>query len=129
MLDIGCGWGGLALYLAKTCEAEVTGVTLSQEQLRSATDRAENSNLEGQVDFRLQDFRDVPDIFDRIVSVGMFEHVGAGYYDTFFGKVSNVLADDGVMLLHSIGRMDGPGATNPWIAKYIFPGGHIPALS
>lgn len=129
VLDIGSGWGGLALYLAQTCEANVTGVTLSEEQLRAATARADGSELNGQVAFRLQDFRDVPDTFDRIVSVGMFEHVGAGYYDTFFVKASQVLADDGVMLLHSIGRMDGPGATNPWIAKYIFPGGYIPALS
>lgn len=129
VLDIGSGWGGLALYLGEICGAEVTGVTLSREQLETASARAKQSGLSKQVEFKLQDFRDVPDVYDRIVSVGMFEHVGAGYYDTFFRKVSDVLADDGVMLLHSIGRMDGPGATNPWIDKYIFPGGYVPALS
>ena len=129
VLDIGSGWGGLALYLAEQCDATVTGVTLSDEQLAVARDRAEEHGLATQVQFRLQDFRDLSERFDRIVSVGMFEHVGVGYYDTFFGKVRDLLADDGVMLLHSIGRMDGPGTTNPWIDKYIFPGGYAPALS
>jgi cyclopropane-fatty-acyl-phospholipid synthase len=127
VLDIGSGWGGLALYLAETCRSVVTGITLSKEQLAVARGRAAEKGLP--VEFRLQDFREVPDRFDRIVSVGMFEHVGVAHYDKFFRKCSSALADDGVMLLHSIGRSDGPGITNPWIAKYIFPGGYIPALS
>jgi len=129
VLDIGCGWGGLALYLADHCEAAVTGVTLSEEQLGIAKGRAQERGLDTRVEFRLQDYRAVAEQFDRIVSIGMFEHVGVGYYDGFFGKASELLADDGVMLLHSIGRVDGPGATNPWMEKYIFPGGYAPALS
>jgi cyclopropane-fatty-acyl-phospholipid synthase len=129
VLDIGCGWGGLALYLAEFCGAHPTGITLSQEQLASARGRATEKGLSDKAKFRLQDYRDVGEIYDRIVSVGMFEHVGVGYYDTFFRKCAQLLADDGVMVLHSIGRPEGPGVTNPWIAKYIFPGGYIPALS
>ncbi len=129
VLDIGSGWGGLGLYLAETCGAQVSGITLSEEQFAIARERAEEKGLAGKVEFRLQDYRNVEDRFDRIVSVGMFEHVGVGYYDTFFGKCATILADDGVMLLHSIGRSEGPGVTNPWINKYIFPGGYIPALS
>ncbi len=129
VLDIGCGWGGLALYLAEIADARVTGITLSQEQYRRAQNRALERGLARDTMFRLMDYRDVDGRFDRIVSVGMFEHVGVGFYDTFFGKCANLLADDGVMLLHSIGRSSRPGITNPWIAKYIFPGGYIPALS
>ncbi len=129
VLDIGCGWGGLALYLAEHCGADVTGVTLSDEQLGIAGGRAQERGLSSQTEFRLQDYRAVSDTFDRIVSVGMFEHVGVGYYGAFFAKAAELLADDGVMLLHSIGRMDGPGACNPWIAKFIFPGAYSPALS
>jgi cyclopropane-fatty-acyl-phospholipid synthase len=129
VLDIGCGWGGLALYLAEHCGARVTGITLSQEQHALARVRAEEKRLSGKVAFRLQDYRDVPETFDRIVSVGMFEHVGVGFYDAFFGRCHAMLDDDGVMLLHAIGRSEGPNVTNPWIAKYIFPGGYIPALS
>jgi cyclopropane-fatty-acyl-phospholipid synthase len=129
VLDIGCGWGGLALYLADFARAAVTGVTLSKEQLALARGRAVERHLENQVAFRLQDYRDIAEQFDRIVSVGMFEHVGVGYYDAFFQKCESLLADDGVMMLHSIGRSEGPGSTNPWIAKYIFPGGYVPALS
>jgi cyclopropane-fatty-acyl-phospholipid synthase len=129
VLDIGCGWGGLALYLADLCGAEVTGVTLSEEQVGIAKERAQERGLDTRVKFRLQDYRAVAEQFDRIVSVGMFEHVGVGYYGAFFKKVAEILADDGVMLLHSIGRVDGPGATNPWMEKYIFPGGCVPALS
>lgn len=129
VLDIGSGWGGLAIYLAKFCGAEVTGVTLSEEQISVARGRAQQVNLGAQVKFRLQDYRAVSEPFDRIVSVGMFEHVGVNYYPAFFNKSAQLLASDGVMLLHSIGRMDGPGATNPWMAKYIFPGGYAPALS
>jgi len=129
VLDIGSGWGGLGLYLAELTGAQVTGVTLSQEQLALSRQRAEEKGLSSQVAFRLQDYRDIAERFDRIVSVGMFEHVGVGYYDRFFRKAADLLADDGVMVLHSIGRSEGPGITNPWIAKYIFPGGYIPALS
>ena len=129
VLDIGCGWGGLALYLAEHCGADVTGVTLSEEQLGIAVGRARERGLGSRAEFRLQDYRAVSETFDRIVSVGMFEHVGAGYYGAYFDKAAELLADDGVMLLHSIGRMDGPGACNPWIEKYIFPGGYSPALS
>jgi len=129
VLDIGCGWGGLALYLAEIAGARVTGITLSEEQLALARHRAEEKDLAGAVDFRLQDYRDVTEKFDRIVSVGMFEHVGVVFYDRFFRECAELLADDGIMLLHSIGRSEGPGVTSPWIAKYIFPGGYIPALS
>jgi cyclopropane-fatty-acyl-phospholipid synthase len=129
VLDIGCGWGGLALYLAEFCKTQVTGITLSQEQWQRTNERAADRNLAGAVEFRLQDYRDVREKFDRIVSVGMFEHVGVVYYDTFFRKCADLLSDKGVMLLHSIGRSEGPNVTNPWIAKYIFPGGYIPALS
>ncbi len=129
VLDIGCGWGGLALYLAEFCGARPTGITLSEEQLARARGRAADKGLSDKADFRLQDYRDMSEIYDRIVSVGMFEHVGVGYYDTFFHKCAELLANDGVMVLHTIGRPEGPGVTNPWIAKYIFPGGYIPALS
>jgi cyclopropane-fatty-acyl-phospholipid synthase len=129
VLDIGCGWGGLGLYIAETSGAAVTGITLSDEQYAIAKERAAERNLAGKIDFRLQDYREVDRRFDRIVSVGMFEHVGVGYYDAFFRKCAELLTDDGVMLLHSIGRSEGPSATNPWITKYIFPGGYIPALS
>ncbi|MDQ0510146.1 SAM-dependent methyltransferase [Ancylobacter amanitiformis] len=128
-LDIGCGWGGMGLYLAENAGARVTGVTLSEEQLGVARARAQEKGLAERADFRLQDYRDAPGPFDRIVSVGMFEHVGIGHYDEYFTKVAQLLADDGVALIHSIGRSEGPGITNPWIAKYIFPGGYIPALS
>jgi cyclopropane-fatty-acyl-phospholipid synthase len=129
VLDIGCGWGGLALYLAEHTGARVTGISLSQEQLALARVRASERNLGRAVEFRLQDYRDVAEKFERVVSVGMFEHVGVGFYDRFFKSCAQVLAEDGVMMLHAIGRSEGPGITNPWIAKYIFPGGYIPALS
>ncbi|MBI5132091.1 MAG: class I SAM-dependent methyltransferase [Rhodopseudomonas palustris] len=129
VLDIGSGWGGLGLYLAETCGADVTGVTLSREQLQVANSRAAERGLSSSARFLLEDYRDVPGPFDRIVSVGMFEHVGVTHYDTFFRRCADLLEDDGVMLLHSIGRSEGPGFTNPWIAKYIFPGGYLPALS
>jgi cyclopropane-fatty-acyl-phospholipid synthase len=128
-LDIGCGFGGMGLYLAQTAGAGVTGVTLSHEQQAIATQRARSAGLADRVDFRLQDYRDVDGPFDRIVSVGMFEHVGAAGYDEYFAHAKRLLKDDGVMLLHAIGRSDTPGATNPWIQKYIFPGGYIPSVS
>ncbi|TMJ36393.1 MAG: class I SAM-dependent methyltransferase, partial [Alphaproteobacteria bacterium] len=116
VLDIGCGWGGLALYLAELCGARVTGITLSQRQLALARGRAAEKGLADKVEFRLQDYRDVPGKFDRIVSVGMFEHVGVGFYAAFFRKCNTLLDDHGIMLLHSIGRSEGPSVTNPWIA-------------
>ncbi|MCE7997563.1 MAG: class I SAM-dependent methyltransferase [Rhodobiaceae bacterium] len=129
VLDIGCGWGGMALYLAQETGARVTGVTLSEEQHKIATERAALAGLSDRVQFRLQDYREVEECFDRIVSVGMYEHVGVHHYDEFAAKVHSLLKPDGVALIHTIGRLDEPGATNPWIAKYIFPGGYIPALS
>ena len=129
VLDIGSGWGGLALYISQVSGADVTGVTLSTEQQRVSQDRAASSGLVERVRFRLSDYRDVDEPFDRIVSVGMFEHVGVGHYREFFAKVRDLLTEDGIALLHSIGRFDGPGSTNPWLRKYIFPGGYVPALS
>ena len=129
VLDIGSGWGGLGLYLAEMTGADVTGITLSTEQLGVSNARAEEKNLSRSARFLLQDYRDVTGPFDRIVSVGMFEHVGVDFYDTFFKRCADLLTEDGVMLLHSIGRSTGPDVTSPWITKYIFPGGYIPALS
>ncbi|MFT5539757.1 MAG: cyclopropane-fatty-acyl-phospholipid synthase [Alphaproteobacteria bacterium] len=129
VLDIGCGWGGLALYLAAQAGVHVTGITLSEEQLKIARERAAKAGLTDQVSFELCDYRELGGSFDRIVSVGMFEHVGGPQYPTFFAKLHDLLAPDGVALLHSIGRSDGPGSTNPWLKKYIFPGGYSPALS
>jgi cyclopropane-fatty-acyl-phospholipid synthase len=129
VLDIGSGWGGLGLYLAETTGANVTGVTLSKEQLQVSNARAAEQNLAPSAKFLLEDYRDIPGPFDRIVSVGMFEHVGVDFYDTYFRRCAELLTDDGVMLLHSIGRSEGPDATNPFIAKYVFPGGYIPSLS
>jgi len=132
VLDIGCGWGGLGLTLAEYVpKGGVVGVTLSQEQLTLAKERSVarvGSGGRG-ADFRLQDYRDVEGPFDRIVSVGMFEHVGQPNYQAYFDQVARLLTDDGVAVIHSIGRKDEPGVTNPFIAKYIFPGGYIPALS
>jgi len=127
VLDIGCGWGGLALTIAGETGASVTGITLSEEQLSVAQARAAETGL--QAEFRLQDYRAMTGRFDRIVSVGMFEHVGVGFYRDYFRKLAVLLSEDGVALVHSIGRCTPPGATNPFIAKYIFPGGYIPALS
>ncbi len=129
VLDIGCGWGGTALYLAREFGVKVTGVTLSREQLTIARRRAAEEALEHRVDFHLLDYRLVEDQFDRIVSVGMFEHVGARHYREFFAKVRGLLKPDGVALLHTIGRPEPPGGTNAWVRKYIFPGGYSPALS
>lgn len=129
VLDIGSGWGGMAMYLAEVADVDVTGVTLSAEQQKLAARRAQERGLAERVRFELKDYRDVTGTFDRIVSVGMFEHVGVGHYGEFFAKVSSLLAGDGVALLHSIGRKGGPGSTGPWVRKYIFPGGYSPALS
>ncbi|CAN5533505.1 cyclopropane-fatty-acyl-phospholipid synthase family protein [soil metagenome] len=129
VLDIGSGWGGLGLYLAEQCGANVTGVTLSEEQHRVSNERALQRGLFDRVKFQLLDYRHLNEPFDRIVSVGMFEHVGVVHYAEFFRKIRQLLKPDGVALLHSINRSDGPGATSRWINKYIFPGGSIPALS
>ncbi|MGN6584286.1 MAG: class I SAM-dependent methyltransferase [Rhizobiaceae bacterium] len=129
VLDIGCGWGGMALYLAKSFEADVLGVTLSTEQHAVATERAHAQGLDNRVHFEIRDYRSLSERFDRIVSVGMFEHVGVNYYRTFFDKCKTLLKPDGIMLLHYIGRSGPPSATNAFIRKYIFPGGYIPALS
>ncbi|HWE76839.1 MAG TPA: cyclopropane-fatty-acyl-phospholipid synthase family protein [Stellaceae bacterium] len=130
VLDIGCGWGGLALYLAQEADVEVTGITLSVEQLRVAERRAQAMGVSDRVKFELIDYRELTGRrFDRIVSVGMFEHVGVIHYPAFFTKIKELLTDDGIALIHSIGRADGPGHTNAWIRKYIFPGGYSPAIS
>src|SRR5260370_5056148 len=129
VLDIGSGWGGLGLYLAEMTGANITGITLSTEQLAVSNARAAEKNLAASAKFFLEDYREISGPFDRIVSVGMFEHVGVDFYETYFRRCAELLTDDGVMLLHSIGRSDGPDVTSPWITKYIFPGGHIPALS
>ena len=129
VLDIGSGWGGLGLYLAETCGAEVTGVTLSEEQHKLSNERAVQRGIADRVSFQLQDYRLLDRTYDRIVSVGMFEHVGVGHFKEFFGKVRGLLKDDGIAVLHSINRSDGAGATSAWVKKYIFPGGYIPALS
>ncbi|MDZ4094712.1 MAG: cyclopropane-fatty-acyl-phospholipid synthase family protein [Paracoccaceae bacterium] len=129
VLDIGCGWGGMSMYLAQHCGVEVLGVTLSTQQQQLATARAKDRGLEGRVRFDLCDYRNVMGTFDRIVSIGMFEHVGVKYYPQYFAKIRSLLADDGAAVVHSIGRKGGPGATGAWMRKYIFPGGYSPALS
>jgi cyclopropane-fatty-acyl-phospholipid synthase len=129
VLDIGCGWGGLAFYLAKTCGARVTGVTLSREQLDYAKQRPPALKDPSAVDLRYQDYREIGESYDRIVSVGMFEHVGLRAYDGFFRKLAAILSDDGVALLHTIGRAGPPSPVSPWVLKHIFPGGYIPTLS
>jgi cyclopropane-fatty-acyl-phospholipid synthase len=129
VLDIGSGWGGMGLYLAEVCGAQVTGVTLSEEQFKLSNERAAQRGMADRVRFLLKDYRHLHETYDRIVSVGMFEHVGVGHFGEYFNKCKSLLSDDGVMLLHSINRSGGPGATSAWIHKYIFPGGYIPALS
>ena len=129
VLDIGSGWGGLGLYLARHYGADVTGVTLSREQHRVSNDRARRAGLDGRVRFEMQDYRSLARRFDRIVSVGMFEHVGRAHIDTFFACIADLLAPDGVMLLHYIGQSGPPAPTSAWVRKYIFPGGDMPALS
>ena len=129
VLDIGCGWGGLAMYLARIAGVEVLGVTLSKEQLALAQSRAKDAGLDSQVRFELLDYRKLNQKFDRIVSVGMFEHVGVAHYGEFFTKINELMSDDGMMLLHSIGKMSPPGTASPWLRKYIFPGAYSPALS
>ena len=129
VLDIGCGWGGMGLTLARDFGARVTGVTLSREQHAVANERAERAGLADRVRFELRDYREVQGRFDRIVSVGMFEHVGVPHYNEYFATVRRLLTDEGIALIHTIGRAGPPGATSPWILKYIFPGGYCPAMS
>ncbi|HVX35803.1 MAG TPA: cyclopropane-fatty-acyl-phospholipid synthase family protein [Hyphomicrobium sp.] len=129
VLDIGSGWGGLAFYLSQMSGADVTGLTLSSEQLKVSKNRANGKGLSAQVHFRLQDYRTINDRFDRVVSVGMFEHVGPRDYGTFFQVMTRSLKSNGIALLHFIGRLDGKGPMNPWFVKYIFPGSYLPALS
>jgi cyclopropane-fatty-acyl-phospholipid synthase len=129
ILDIGSGWGGLAMYLAEVGGGEVTGLTLSEEQLKVSRQRAAGAGVDDQVKFHLRDYRQQKGRFDRIVSVGMFEHVGVTQYQKYFSTISDLLTDDGVCVVHSIGRMGGPSSTSPWIQKYIFPGGYSPSLS
>jgi cyclopropane-fatty-acyl-phospholipid synthase len=129
VLEIGSGWGGLSLYLAEIYKTSVTGITLSERQLNVSRSQAAERQLREKVDFRLADYRSIEGTFNRIVSAGMFEHVGVGFYDAFFRKCASLLANDGVLVLSSTGRSDGPNVTCPWITKYIFPGGYIPALS
>mgnify|MGYP003329809451 FL=1 len=129
ILDIGSGWGGLGLYLATIAKGDVTGLTLSSEQHRVSNQRAKDAGLSERVRFALQDYRAEQGLYDRIISVGMFEHVGITHFDDYFQMIARCLKEDGVALIHAIGRADGPGHTNPWIAKYIFPGGYSPALS
>ncbi len=129
VLDIGCGWGGLALTLAQRGAGAVTGISLSTGQIEIARQRARGAGLDGSVTFLLKDYRDIGGTFDRVVSVGMLEHVGSRHYGQFFGDVSRLLREDGVGLIHSIGSVAEPCSTSPWIRKHIFPGGHVPSLS
>lgn len=129
VLDIGCGWGGMAITLAKDYGVSVTGLTLSIEQQAKATERVKQAGLEDKIKIELRDYRHETGQYDRIVTVGMFEHVGVNHYGEFFNKIKDLLKPDGVALLHSIGRADGAGTTSQWLRKYIFPGGYAPALS
>ncbi len=129
VLDIGCGWGGMAIEIAKSTGAKVKGITLSENQFNTASERAHKEGLSEKVTFALQDYRKEKESFDRIVSVGMFEHVGVKYFKTYLKKTNELLKDNGVFLLHTIGQRGKPTATSPWIRKYIFPGGYIPSLS
>ncbi len=129
VLDIGCGWGGTALYLNRVADVDVLGITLSEEQLKIAQQRAKEAGVADRVKFELMDYRAVSGRFDRIVSVGMFEHVGAAHYDEFFATCRDLLNDDGVMLLHTIGKFGKAGSPEPFTDKYIFPGYHLPSLS
>ena len=129
VLDIGSGWGSLAIEIAKESQCEVVGITLSENQLEYSNKKAKELNLENQVEFRLIDYRQLDEKFDRIVSVGMLEHVGRKFYKNYFNQVSNLLNDDGIALIHTIGSVNPPRNPQPWITKYIFPGGYTPSLS
>ena len=129
VLDIGCGWGGMAFEIAQQSQCEVTGISLSENQIKYCKEKAKELNLDNQVRFELLDYRSVNSKFDRIVSVGAFEHFGKKFYKTFFKKIKNIMNDDGICLLHTIGSVDEPGPIQPFIQKYIFPGGIVPSLS
>ena len=129
VLDIGSGWGALAIEIAKKSKCEVTGITLSENQHKYSINKAKELNLENQVRFKLMDYRELDEKFDRIVSVGMFEHVGRKFYKTFFNKVNKLLNNEGLALIHTIGSINEPRDPQPWITKYIFPGGYTPSLS
>ena len=129
VLDIGSGWGSLAIEIAKKTKCEVTGITLSENQYKYSLNKVKENNLENQVQFKLADYRNLREKFDRIVSVGMFEHVGRKFYKTFYRQVNNLLNHDGLALIHTIGSINGPRDPQPWINKYIFPGGYTPSLS
>ena len=129
VLDIGCGWGGMAFEIAKKNQCEVIGISLSDNQINYCKKKAKELNLDNQVNFKLCDYREIKDKFDRIVSVGAFEHFGKKFYKTFFKKIKNLLKNDGICLLHTIGSVDKPGPVQPFIQKYIFPGGVVPSLS
>jgi len=129
VLDIGCGWGGMAFEIARQSQCEVKGISLSENQINYCKNKAKELNLDNQVHFELCDYREVKDKFDRIVSVGAFEHFGKKFYKTFFKKIKNIMTEDGICLLHTIGSVDEPGPTQPFIQKYVFPGGVIPSLS
>ena len=129
LLDIGCGWGGLAFEIARQKNCEVTGVSLSKNQINYCKEKAKENNLENQIKFELIDYRKVKGQFDRIVSVGMLEHAGKKFYKTYFKKVHELLKDDGLSLIHTIGSIDQPQPSTPFIQKYIFPGGIVPSLS
>ena len=129
ILDIGCGWGSLAMDIAKSAQCEVTGITLSENQFNYCVKKAKELNLENQLTFKLMDYRELNEKFDRIVSVGMFEHVGRKFYNKFFKQIDNLLDKDGVSLIHTIGSVNPPRDPHPWITKYIFPGGYTPSLS
>ena len=129
VLDIGSGWGSLAIEIAKKTKCEVTGITLSENQYKYSLNKVKENNLENQVQFKLADYRNLREKFDRIISVGMFEHVGRKFYKTFFRQVNNLLNYDGLALIHTIGSIDGPRDPQPWITKYIFPGGYTPSMS
>ena len=129
VLDIGCGWGSLAIDIARSADCEVTGITLSENQLNYCKNRAKELNLENQLHFKLMDYRELNEKFDRIISVGMFEHVGRKFYKRFFTQIDKLLKDDGVCLTHTIGSVNPPRDPHPWITKYIFPGGYTPSLS
>ena len=127
ILEIGCGWGGMAFELARQSQCEVKGISLSENQIRYCKNKAKELNLDNQVHFELCDYRKIDDKFDRVVSVGAFEHFGKKFYKTFFKKVNNLLNVDGLALIHTIGSVDGPRDPQPWITKYIFPGGYTPS--
>ena len=129
VLDIGCGWGSLAIEIAKKSQCEVTGITLSENQYKYSINKAKELNVENQVQFKLIDYRQLNEKFDRIVSVGMFEHVGRKYYKTFFNQINKLLNDTGIALIHTIGSVNQPRDPQPWITNYIFPGGYTPSMS